>query len=292
MNRFRLWAFALLLVVFGGVGYSSARPAIFIFPPYLQLGTGVRVGTLTVTWVVPEDGAEWSVEATGGRAGAVHDVYNADSLGTAGARFPRMGSFSFDWGCAHWLFLDSNRHVDWTDPSLRRRVAADLAAAQGAACRFVVMHHPGFQGARRHRDDQWMRSLSDLFEQGRVSIVFAGHVHNYQRSRPLRFRPVRQADGRIVAADGRVDGHLEIDDRFDGVRRTCPSGVVYVVSGAGGSRLYPMEPPPDALWWGDFTTRAVADEWSVTDLVVGPRAVTLRQLGVNGQDLDHMTITP
>lgn len=462
MNRVRVWACALLLVIIGLAGQPSARTPVFLFPPYLQLGTDVRPGTLTLTWMAPDEGAQWSVEATGARAGAVrtarlavlgkayaqysatlvargafsyrvvrdghpvftaraqgppnggasshvallgdsgmanepqralarvmfqqrpdlvliagdvvyprgqqrdvaptvHDVYNADSVGAAGAplmravpfvttpgnhdvpgtdtkpvrfdkypdalawfyvwleplngpyvrgprlegpperieevraaagaRFPRMGSFSFDWGCAHWLVLDSNRYVDWTDPSLRRWVAADLAAAQGAAWRFVVMHHPGFQGALRHQEDQWMRSLSDLFEQGRVSVVFAGHVHNYQRSRPLRFRPVRQANGRIVAADGRVDGRLDIDEAFDGVGRTRPDGIVYVVSGAGGARLYPIDPPPGATAWGAFTARAVADQWSITDLSVEPRSLTLRELGVNGQELDRITIT-
>jgi hypothetical protein len=38
-----------------------------------------------------------------------------------------------------------------------------------------------------------MRLLADVFERGRVDIVFSGHVHNYQRSFPLRFAGERRS---------------------------------------------------------------------------------------------------
>ena len=40
-------------------------------------------------------------------------------LRAAGAAYPRMANFSFDYGNAHWTVLDSNPYVDWTDPDLR-----------------------------------------------------------------------------------------------------------------------------------------------------------------------------
>ena len=46
----------------------------------------------------------------------------------AGLNFPRMGSFSFDYGNSHWLILDSNPYAEWTDPKLRRWIADDLAS--------------------------------------------------------------------------------------------------------------------------------------------------------------------
>ena len=30
-----------------------------------------------------------------------------------------MANFSFDYANAHWIVLDSNPYVDWTEPSLR-----------------------------------------------------------------------------------------------------------------------------------------------------------------------------
>ena len=36
-------------------------------------------------------------------------------LASAGGKYPRMANFSFDYGDAHWLVLDSNHYVDWSD---------------------------------------------------------------------------------------------------------------------------------------------------------------------------------
>ena len=40
-------------------------------------------------------------------------------LEAAGKNYPRMANFSFDYANAHWIVLDSNPYVDWTEPSLR-----------------------------------------------------------------------------------------------------------------------------------------------------------------------------
>ncbi len=113
---------------------------------------------------------------------------NVDAFrAAAGGAFPRMANFSFDYGNAHWTVLDANPYVDWTDKSLRAWVAADLAAAKGSTWRFVAFHQPGFNSSRTHFSEQQMRLVADLLEKGGVDIVFNGHVHNYQRSHPLRF---------------------------------------------------------------------------------------------------------
>ena len=39
---------------------------------------------------------------------------------SAGARFPRMANYSFDYGDAHFLCLDSNRYTDPNDAALQR----------------------------------------------------------------------------------------------------------------------------------------------------------------------------
>src|SRR5262249_37988607 len=103
-------------------------------------------------------------------------------LEAAGKNYPRMANFSFDYSNAHWIVLDSNSYVNWTDPSLRAWISKDLTSAKSATWRFVGFHHPGFSSSKVHFEDQWMRVLSDVFEQGAVDVVFAGHVHNYQRS--------------------------------------------------------------------------------------------------------------
>ncbi len=120
-------------------------------------------------------------------------------LDAAGPTFPKMANFSFDYGNSHWTVLDSNKYNDWTKPEFREWLIKDLKAAQNAGWRFVGFHHPGFNSSKVHFGDQWMRLLAPIFEQYIVDIVFAGHVHNYQRSWPMKFVPdVGQAWGGLA----------------------------------------------------------------------------------------------
>ena len=86
----------------------------------------------------------------------------------AGAAYPRMANFSFDYGNAHWTVLDSNPYVDWTDAELRGVGRARPGRRrQDATWRFVAFHHPRFNSSQAHFGDQRMRLLADVFEAGR-----------------------------------------------------------------------------------------------------------------------------
>src|SRR5262249_11176020 len=106
----------------------------------------------------------------------------------AGGRFPRMANYSFDHGDVHFLCLDSNRYIDPNDAALQEWIAADLSATD-AVWTFVVFHHPPFNVGDEHYEVQHMRMLARLFESLGVDVVLSGHEHNYQRSRPIRFKP-------------------------------------------------------------------------------------------------------
>src|SRR5262249_39408557 len=101
-------------------------------------------------------------------------------LDLAGAAYPRMANYSFDYGGAHWTVLDTNTYVDWTDPELRAWLERDLASdvARDATWRFVALHHPPFHSSKTHADEQRTRVLAELLERLRVDIVFCGHIHN------------------------------------------------------------------------------------------------------------------
>ena len=205
--------------------------------------------------------------------------------------YPRMANFSFDYGNAHWTVLDGNPYVDWTDPSLRAWVKADLSFADRATWRFVAFHHPGFNSSKAHFDYQNMRVLSEVFEQAKVDVVFAGHVHNYQRTYPLRFAPKPQLDGKLVSARGHVEGEFKLDKEFDGDKRTKPDGVIYLVTGAGGAGLYNPEQQDDPASWQPFTHKFVSKVHSLTIADVRGRRLQLRQLSADGEELDRLTVT-
>jgi hypothetical protein len=216
----------------------------------------------------------------------------------AGNSFPRMANFSFDYGNAHWTVLDANATVDWTNRELQEWVAGDFAAAKGATWRFVSFHQPGFNSSKTHFDEQYMRILSPVFERGKVDVVFSGHVHNYQVSCPLRFEPsagsnaapVMGKDGKLVKTR-HVDGKFTLDKTFNGQNDTTPEGVIYVISGAGGQRLYDPEQQDDPASWQEFTRKHISKIHSLTVADVDGSTLTVRQLTVDGDEVDRFVIT-
>jgi hypothetical protein len=211
-------------------------------------------------------------------------------LEAAGPAYPRMANFSLDYGNAHWTVLDSNTYVDWTDPDLRAWVERDLASARDATWRFVTFHHPGFHTAKKHFEQQQMRVMAEVFEKGGVDLVFSGHVHNYQRTFPLHFVPEKDDAGKPVRVEDRAGGRWTLDTAFDGRTNTRPSGVIYLVTGAGGNHLYNPEQQDDPASWQPFTHKFLSQVHSLTVADVdGPR-LTIRQVAADGQELDKFTI--
>lgn len=208
-------------------------------------------------------------------------------VASAGKAYPRMANFSFDYGNAHWTVLDANPYVDWTAPEFRGWVERDLASARGAAWRFVAFHQPGFNSSRKHFDEQHTRRMAPVFEAGKVDVVFTGHVHNYQRSFPLRFAP-GVAPGK---KKGHVDGEWTLDKSFDGRTDTTPDGVIYLVTGAGGQHLYDAAQHDDPGSWQGFTDKFLSKGHSLTVADVNGPTLTVRQLSPEGDELDRFVVT-
>jgi 3',5'-cyclic AMP phosphodiesterase CpdA len=205
-------------------------------------------------------------------------------------RYPRMANFSFDYGNAHWTVIDANTYMDWSNPSLREWLAADLAAARFATWRFVGFHQPGFNSSHQHFAEQQMRALSPIFEAGKVDVVFSGHVHNYQRSFPLRFVPKPQPDGSPSGPKGEVAGDWTLDQTFGDGAGKAPQGVVYIVSGAGGAELYNPEQQTDPSSWQPFTNKFFSQQNSFSVVDIDGRTFRLRQISDTGRELDAFRI--
>ena len=216
----------------------------------------------------------------------------------AGARFPTMANYSFDYGDAHFLCLDSNLYIDPTDPALQAWIAADLSKTD-ALWKFVVLHHPPFNVGAEHYQVQHMRVLAPLFEQHAVDFVLSGHEHNYQRPRPLKFAPAGAGHASVVTGrERRVPGTFTIDRMFDGVQHTQPEGVLYIVTGAGGKHLYdPGFTDNPGLWTHaedgnvDYVARMVTDRHSLTVFDIDGRRLTMAQIDESGREFDRITVT-
>jgi 3',5'-cyclic AMP phosphodiesterase CpdA len=215
-------------------------------------------------------------------------------------RFPKTANYSFDFGSVHVVCLDANLYANPLDPAIVEWLKADLKNTR-ADWKLVAFHHPGFNTGKSHYNDQQMRLLSPLFEQHSVDLVLTGHVHNYQRSMPLRFSPKTNASGDqyLITEEGRVDGTFRIDTLYDGVTRTKPEGIIYIVTGSGGAALYDaaLTNAPEQ-WkqagdenWAPFTKKFISDIHSFTLIETEGGRLRLDQVDLNGNVLDSITIT-
>ena len=215
-------------------------------------------------------------------------------------RFPNIANYSFDQGNVHIVCLDANTYVNPLDQDLVDWITRDLRNSN-ADWKIVAYHHPGFNSSKAHYDDQWMRLLSPLLEELKIDVVLTGHVHGYQRSLPLTFAPTLDQAGRhyTISKEGRVDGVFTLDKEFDGITKTKPKGIIYVVSGAGGASLYDtaISRKPE-LWthnpqenWVPFTEKLISNIHSFTLIETKERILTLKQLDAKGEILDEIIIT-
>jgi acid phosphatase type 7 len=217
-----------------------------------------------------------------------------------GSRFPRMSNFSFDHGNVHIACVDANPHANPLDPTFVQWLAEDMKNSK-ADWKIVSYHHPGFNSSKAHYDYQMMRLLSPILEELGVDLVLTGHVHNYQRTVPLKFEPKKDKTGTqyVISDEGRVDGKFTLDETYDGVTNTKPKGIIYIVTGAGGAPLYDvtLSGKPD-LWkhdpqanWVPFTTKIVSDIHSFTMIETSGKSLVLKQLDAKGVVFDEIKIT-
>ncbi len=219
-------------------------------------------------------------------------------IAAARGRYPRMANYSFDYGDGHFLCLDSDLHVDPTEPALVRWIEEDLKATD-AAWKFVVCHHPPFNIGVEHYDEQHMRALCPLFEKYGVDVVLSGHEHNYQRTRPLRFAPSDLSGAKAAGKDPRlVPGEFKVDHRFDGQVATKADGIVYLTTGAGGHDLYNLEMNDAPETWKrpedgnvEYTACMKTDRHSLTVFEMDARRLEWRQIDEWGREIDRVVMT-
>jgi len=214
-------------------------------------------------------------------------------LEAAAGRYPRMSTFSCDFGNTHWIVLDTfNPHADWNAPTLRDWLRRDLAGARDARWRFVCSYMPPFNSCRQYPQGEKMRAVADLFEEYGVDLVFSGFAHSYQRTRPLRFRPSPTSPATAADWSQQRPGEYLQDRVFDGVRHTTPRGVIYIVTGGGGNPgLHGTEQTDAGSTWQPFTIRYHARQHHYTRLEVGHDRLELRQIGADGNEIDSLTLT-
>lgn len=193
-----------------------------------------------------------------------------------------QSNYSFDYGDAHFLFLDADPHL-FNDnlPStnafnaappvftayptaLRQWIISDLDSSK-QLWKIVVYHQPAFSSGDATIVNNQMRAVAKVLEDHGVSLVFNGHEHNYQRTLPIR--ATSRTAGPVSATSG--SPAVNVDEKYDGVTYTVPDGVLYLVEGAGGNRDFDGDyAPPRGSGVGldqdDSATGTFTDEPGLT----------------------------
>jgi hypothetical protein len=88
--------------------------------------------------------------------------------------------YSFDWGDAHFVALDTERmgtvQADWLE--------ADLSANK-LPWTIVYGHRPPYSSGNHGSDGSFRKYFNPILERHNVSLVLTGHDHDYERSKPI-----------------------------------------------------------------------------------------------------------
>jgi hypothetical protein len=121
--------------------------------------------------------------------------------------------YSFDYGAAHFVSLDTPALVSGNGAAETAWLQADLAA-NTKPWTFVFFHHPPFSSGSHGDTLQVQQQWLPIFEQYNVTMAFSGHDHIY-------------------------DAYLKDD-------------VYYIVTGGGGAPLYSAGPNPPYQIFNDY----------------------------------------
>jgi hypothetical protein len=162
----------------------------------------------------------------------------------------------FDFGCARFAAIDT----DVEKAEVRDYVAAWVKrsfATAGGRWRFAYFHHPPYTACTKHAPNEAVqRLLVPALEESGVDLVFCGHNHLYERSKPI-------LAGKVVREG---------------------EGIVYIVTGAGGARRYPLKPPRERP---DYLAAGFDADFSFTVVEASPVGLTLEQVDLKGDVVDR-----
>ncbi len=162
--------------------------------------------------------------------------------------------YSFDMGNAHVVVLDSNGSLG-SGSAQRTWLDQDLAATS-KLWKFVVVHRSLYSNGVNGSDTTLRTSLTPIFDNRHVDVVFMGRDHDYERTKSL------QGNAQIVA---------------DGV------GTVYVTTGGGGDSLR-------AVGSSAFTAFAEST-YHFVRVAVNGGSLLLQMIRADGAVRDAMALT-
>jgi predicted phosphodiesterase len=151
--------------------------------------------------------------------------------------------YSFEYANIMVLVIDSTIPIEKGDRQYRY-LEKELARYDNSGLDhlFVAVHHPPFSSGKHGYDMNVMDTVVPLLEKHDIVAVMSGHEHNYERTKPI-------------------------------------NGIVYLVTGGGGSPLRPVD-------FSSFTEKALVALHFIKITVSG-ESVYMQTIDINGKVVDE-----
>lgn len=191
--------------------------------------------------------------------------------------------YSFDYGNAHFVVLNDSVEDDSViEGEEAAWLRADLEAVDRSVTPwiFVSYHKATYTCMSDHSPNLVAREAwQPILDEMEVDVVFFGHNHVYERSRPIRGLD----DGEGILAEMTPEGVPTFAN--PGVGSGSPSGTVYLLSGAVGAPLYEVSDTcPTSLVASSVSNYVVVD--------ISDRTITMTAYETqSGAELDRLTYT-
>lgn len=125
--------------------------------------------------------------------------------------------YTFSYGNAQFFLIDTNRDVD---PGSEQYTWLEDALKQSdATWKFAVHHHPPYSSDEddygdaysgpSDRGDKSLQPLVQLYDTYDLDMCIYGHIHDYERTWPLKNNKVDPVDGVVYLQTGGGGGSLE-----------------------------------------------------------------------------------
>jgi acid phosphatase type 7 len=165
--------------------------------------------------------------------------------------------YSFNWGNAHFVALDSNLLATSRASAMLAWLDADLAATE-KYWRIVFLHHTPYPTGFHVGDPicaDVQQLVNPIVEAHGVQLLLAGHEHGYERTYPL-------SGGQLAAPSS--------------------AGTTYVVTGGGGGALETV---------GSTAQTAISVQaFHYLRVDIDGTSLTLRAIGLDGAQIDQVSL--
>jgi predicted MPP superfamily phosphohydrolase len=187
--------------------------------------------------------------------------------------------YSFDIKNVHVLTMATEEKFD-TNSEQYNFVVNDLRkAANNPDIKWIIvtMHYPFYSSPNTCKEsdcagNEESRDLfHPLFDKYGVDLVLQGHVHNYQRSFPLKFNQ-ESSSKPLVASNSKADYEN-------------PNGVIFAIVGTGGVNLHGLSDS------APFMAYQQDSKFGILDMHISDNKLDAKFVTNDGATLDHFSIS-